>query len=118
MKENILKLCKKKNRWMIHLDFTTAKRTSNMLDRLMKAMKRHAFNSQKFHGNISTTSMNFRAFALLYNFSPSASKDGANSYLLKSPAARLNGFEYHHDRLQNLLLAASCKGLAYHRNPL
>ncbi len=118
MKENILKLCKKKNKWMIHLDFSTAKRTSNMLDRLMRAMKRHAFNSQKFHGNISTTSLNFRAFALLYNFSPSSPRAWDPSKTLKSPVDRLNGFVYHHDWLQNLLLAASIKNLVYHRNPL
>ena len=118
MKENILKLCKKKHKWMTHLDFPTAKRTSNMLDRLMRAMKRHAFNSQKFHGNISTTSMNFRAFALLYNFSPSSPSVWDSTKTLKSPAARLNGFVYHHHWLQNLLLAASCKDLCDHRNPL
>lgn len=118
MKENILKLCKKKNKWMIHLDFPTAKRTSNMLDRLMKAMKRHAFNSQKFHGDIPKTSMNFRAFALLYNFSPAAPSAWDASKTLKSPVAKLNGFVYHQDWLQNLLLAASAKDLVYHRNPV
>lgn len=118
MKENILKLCKKKNRWMTHFDLQNAHRTSNMLDRLMRAMKRHAFNSQMFHATISSTSMNFRAFALLYNFSPSSPAAWDESKTLTSPAARLNGRIYHKDWLQNLLIAASLGGFRNHRNPL
>jgi len=118
MKENILKLCKKKAKWMIHLDFPLAHRTSNLLDRLMRAMKKHAFNSQMFHGTVSTASMNFRAFALLHNFSPSSPAAWDESQKLISPAARLNGFVYHEDWLQNLLIAASLGGFRHHRNPL
>jgi len=118
MKENILKLCNKKRKWMAHLSCPTARRTSNMLDRLMKAMKRHAYNSQKFHGDSSTTSMNFRAFALLYNFAPSSTGAWDQTKTLKSPAARLNGFVYHDDWIQNLLIAASCKKIIYHRKVL
>ncbi|MFT7452754.1 MAG: hypothetical protein ACI9VN_003489, partial [Patescibacteria group bacterium] len=44
---------------------TGAHKTSNMMDRLMRAMNRHAFNSQMFHSSIASTSKNFRAFALL-----------------------------------------------------
>ena len=118
MKENILKLCKKKKQWMMHFEFPQAHRTSNMLDRLMRAMNRHAFNSQMFHANISATSKNFRAFALLYNFSPSSPAVWDESKILKSPAARLNGFVYHKDWLQNLLIAASLGGFRNHRNML
>ena len=118
MKENILKLCKKKAKWMTHLEFPLAHRTSNMLDRLMRAMKKHAFNSQMFHGTISNTSMNFRAFALLYNFSPSSPAAWDESKTLLSPAARLNGFVYHDDWLHNLMIASSLGGFRHHRNPL
>ncbi|MEM6321247.1 MAG: hypothetical protein AAF960_26555 [Bacteroidota bacterium] len=118
MKQNILKLCKKKKRWMEHLDFPNAHKTSNMMDRLMRAMNRHAFNSQMFHSTISNTSKNFRAFALLYNFAPSCPSAWDESKKLSSPAARLNGFTYHDDWLQNLLIAASLGGFRSHRNPL
>lgn len=118
MKNNILKLCKKKKRWMAHFDHPQAHQTSNMIDRLMRAMKKHAFNSQMFHSTIPNTSRNFRAFALLYNFTPScpAARDQENN--LNSPAARLNGFVYHQDWLQNLLISASRGGFRNHRNPL
>lgn len=113
MKANILKLCAKKKRWAKHLDVPSAHRTSNMLDRVMRAMSRHAFNSQMFHATINSTTANFRAFALLYNFSPSCPAVTKRTGQLTSPAARLNRFVYHQDWLQNLLIAASLGG---HRN--
>ena len=58
MKANILKLCKKKKRWLTHFDFVAAHKTSNMVDRKMRAMNRHAENSQMFHANVSSTSKN------------------------------------------------------------
>ena len=103
---------------MEHLDFPNAHKTSNMMDRLMRAMNRHAFNSQMFHSTISNTSKNFRAFALLYNFAPSYPAAWDESKKLTSPAARLNGFTYHDDWLQNLLISASLGGFRNHRNPL
>lgn len=119
MKKNILKLCKKKERWLKHFKYPNAHRTSNMLDRLMRATSKHAFNSQMFHGKtLKNTTQNFRAFALLYNFSPScsAAQDQANK--LASPAARLNGFTYHEDWLQNLLISASLGGFRHHSKTL
>jgi hypothetical protein len=118
MKKNLLKLTLKKERWLDHLDFPDAYRTSNMLDRIMKFMARHAFNSQMFHGAIETTTKNFRAFALIYNFSPSSPVITKQFPELVSPAARLNGFVYHQNWLQNLLIAASLGGFNHHRNPL
>ncbi len=118
MKNNILKLCQKKNRWLVHLDFPTAHKTSNMLDRLMRSMNRHAFNSQMFHASVESTSNNFRAFALLYNFVPSCPSAWDDSQVLKSPAARLNGFVYHKDWLHNLLISASRGGFTNQCNPL
>ena len=118
MKENLIKLCKKKRRWLAHLDFPEAYRTSSQLDRIMRAMERHAINSQMFHATIQSTSMNFRAFALLYNFSPSCPAVVQRNPELISPAARLNGFCFHKDWLQNLLTAASLGGFRQQQNPL
>lgn len=119
MKQNILKLCNKKNRWMRHFEVASAHRTSNMVDRLMRAMKKHAYNSQMFHSkNINKTTANFRAFALLYNFTPSCPSVWKKQQSLKSPAARLNNFVYHEDWLQNLYISASLGGLRHQRNPL
>ena len=71
MKENLLKLCDKRKRWLAHIDFPQAFRTSATLDRLMKFMERHAIAAQMFHSDHQKTTQNIRAYALLYNFTPS-----------------------------------------------
>ena len=118
MQKNILKFCNKKDRWMEHLDHTESYRTSNNLDRLMRCMKKHAFNSQMFHGKkIKTTTKNFRALALLHNFTPYYPSE-YNKGELNSPAAKLNGFTYHEKWLHNLMISASLGGFRNQRNPL
>ncbi len=106
MKANILKLCAKKDKWMRHIDNPDAHRTSNMLDRLMRAMKKHKVNSQMFHSTTEATTKNFRAFALIYNFTPSCPSVWKKKPVLKSPAERLNKRKYADDWLENLLLSA------------
>ena len=116
MKVNILKLCQKKDKWIAHFTSPQALRTSNMLDRVMRAMDRHAYNSQMFHSTIRATTLNFRAFALIYNFSLSAPKTCRENENLKSPMARLNGFVYHTNWLENLMIATSGSKIYHHRN--
>lgn len=113
MRENLIKLCEKKKRWLAHLDFPNAQHTSNMIDRLMKFMDRLAFNAQMFHGSKEQTTKHLRAFALLYNFTPSSPQVVRKTPALVSPAARLNGFCYHENWLQNLLIAASIGGFRH-----
>ena len=84
----------------------------------MRAMSRHAYNFQMFHANLNSKSANFRAFALLYNFSPSCPAVTEQTGEFTSPAARLNEFVYHQDWLQNLLIAASMGGYRHHRKTL
>ncbi len=110
MKDNVLKLHKKRKKWLAHFDAPEAHRTSAHLDRVMKIMERHAINSQMFHADIERTSMNFRALALLYNFGPSCPKVTKEYPELVNPAARLNGFVYSSSWLENLLIAASLNG--------
>lgn len=120
MKQNVIKLCNKTQVWQTHYVHPNAYRTSNMLDRLMKFMSRHAANSQMFHSSIKATTLNFRAFALLYNFTPSCpltlKKHGG---MLDSPVARMNGEAFSSNWLENLLLAAEIDDRRIqHRNPL
>ena len=110
MKDNLLKLCKKKNKWLAHFDAPSAYRTSAHLDRIMKIMERHAINSQMFHATVSSTSMNFRALALLFNFAPSCPAVTKKYPDLISPAARLNGCVYSKSWLENLIIASSLNG--------
>jgi hypothetical protein len=84
-------------------------RTSNMLDRLMQRMDRHLFSTQYFHGSATTAELNIRGWALIYNFTPSNPMTIKKYQGKKSPANRLNGFSYHENWLENLLIAASLK---------
>ena len=114
MKDNLIKLCAKRQRWAAFYDHPNAFRTSNALDRLMKLMNKHAFNAQMFHSNCAATSKNFRAFALIFNFSPSCPSVCRKNPTLTSPVARLNGFVYHENWLQNLVIASSLRGNHHH----
>ena len=116
MKDKLLDLCSKRKLWSRYYDFPQAYRTSNALDRLMRFMDRHIFSHQNFHGSSIKATLNIRAFALIYNFTPS------NPYTIKkhdgkqSPAERLNGFKYHDNWLHNLLISASMGGYRIHHS--
>ena len=91
-------------------DFPDAHRTSNMIDRLMQRMDRHLFSTQYFHGTIESANLSIRAWALIQNFAP------LNPWTVKqkghvSSFQKLNGFQYHENWLQNLLISASLGGL-------
>jgi hypothetical protein len=107
--EPIKKLSKNKQRYAVAYDQPGCHRTSNMLDRLMQRMDRHLFSTQYFHGSLSTAELNIRGWALIYNFAPSNPMTVKKYAGLKSPADRLNGFSYHDNWLQNLLISASLR---------
>lgn len=110
MKDKLLDLCNKRPLWSKYYDFPQAYRTSNALDRLMRFMDRHIFSHQSFHSSTVKATLNMRAFALIYNFTPS------NPYTInkyngrQSPAERLNGSKYHANWLHNMLISASLGG--------
>jgi len=110
MKEKLLELCSNCRKWTKFYDFPKSYRTSNALDRLMKLMSRHVFIHQWFHSTIKKATLNIRAYALIYNFAPSNPATIRKYKGKKSPAERLNGFSYHDNWLQNLLISASLGG--------
>jgi hypothetical protein len=91
-------------------DLPGSHRTSNMIDRLMQRMDRYLFNTQYFHGNIESAERGIRAWALIHNFAPSNPRTVQKYNGLQSPAERLNGFHYHGNWLQNLLISGSLGG--------
>ena len=103
---------------MKHLDFQSAYRTSNMLDRLMRLMKKHKINSQMFHSTTEATTLNFRALALIHNFSPYSPAISKSKENITSPAQKLNKKVFAQDWLENLILSAFRAKFKYHCNPL
>ena len=91
-------------------DFSDAHRTSNMVDRLMQRMDRHLFSMHYFHGDFVTAEYSIRGWALIQNFAPCSPGNIRKHSGFKSPAERLNQFQYHENWLQNLLISGSLKG--------
>jgi hypothetical protein len=75
----------------------------------MQRMDRHLYSTQYFHGSYATAELNIRGWALIYNLTPSNPMTIKKYQGKKSPADRLNGFSYHDNWLQNLLISASLK---------
>ena len=100
------KLCQKAPRFAKWYDHQEARRTSNMIDRLMIPMDRWLENRRYFHGHLISAERAIRSWALLKNFIPycpraKVSKDWT------SPAHKLNGKVYHENWLHNLLISTS-----------
>ena len=92
-------------------DYSGAHRTSNMVDRLMQRLDRYLFSTQYFHGTMKSAELGVKAWALIHNFAPSNPRTVMKYHGLQSPAERLNGFRYHENWLENLLISASLGGI-------
>ena len=108
--EQVGKLCGRAQEYGQAYEHPGAHRTSNMLDRVMRAMNRYFDSGQHLHGSEAAGRRHVRAWALLHNFRPwhpaVARATGGHG----SPAARLNRHRYHDAWLQNLLISASLAG--------
>ena len=69
-KNKLLLLCANKNKFMLAYDHKSCRRTSNMIDRLMRIMSESLVNRQYFHGSIQSARLWLRSRVLLYNFAP------------------------------------------------
>ena len=68
--EKVLDLCSKRPRWSLAYLHSGGRRTSNMLDRLMRGMNRSFDRGQHLHGSREACRLHCRAWALLWNFTP------------------------------------------------
>jgi hypothetical protein len=80
-----------------------------MLDRHMDWMDRCFYSAHYFHGHLMTMELAVRGGALLHNFTPYCPRAAIAQHFI-SPAHRVNGFVYHENWLQNLLVSASRGG--------
>jgi hypothetical protein len=107
--EAILKLCAKADQFALAFDFARAYRTSNRLDRQLDRLDRCLYAAHYFHGHLMAGEYQVRAWALFHNFQPYCPRAQIRERYL-SPFHKLNGFVYHDNWLQNLLVAASLGG--------
>jgi hypothetical protein len=107
--EAILKLCSKADRFLLAFDYPDAYRTSNMIDRHLDPFDRCLYAAHYFHGHLMSAEYQIRAWALSHNFLPYCPRAKIRQQY-HSPFHKLNGFVYHDNWLQNLLVAASLGG--------
>lgn len=114
VKERILKIGKRKEEFKTAFTTPTAKRTTNMVDRLMKPVARFLLMKQYFHGDFKSAELTLHALALCINFAPFSPRTKCNhtnkGKEFISRAHQLNNTFFDENWLQNLLAAASCNG--------
>ena len=109
VKEKVLDLCRHAADFKHAYAHPGAYRTSNALDRLMDYQDRLLYTMQYFHGTLESASLYVRAMALVWNFHPYGQKTQAKYGFPASPFQQLNGFSYHRNWLENMMIAASLK---------
>lgn len=102
-----LDFCRKSGRFKEGYIRPEAHHTSNMLDRLMDYQDRMLYAMRYLHSKSlqGTGRLLVRAIALMWNFHPFCRKIRRHS-----PFADFNGFVYHSNWLENLMIAASMGG--------
>jgi len=88
-----------------------AARTTNAVDRVHNQLDRTLYAMPYCHGHQQSARLAVRAWALQWNFHPYGPRLRHYQPSRSSPFADLNGFHYHSNWLQNLLLASSMGGL-------
>jgi hypothetical protein len=110
VREQVRKLCGRARAYGEAYAHPGGHRTSNLLDRVMRAMNRYFDNGQHLHGSARAVRQHCRAWALLHNFRPWHPAVARRNEDYRSPAERLNQHRYHDNWLQNLLVSASLAG--------
>jgi hypothetical protein len=108
--EQVKKLCGRAKEYGEAYAHPGGHRTSNALDRVMRAMNRYFDGGQHLHRSAGACARHVRAWAVLFNFRPWHPAVARKSGGWRSPAERLNRHRYHDDWLQNLLASASLGG--------
>jgi hypothetical protein len=118
VKEHIAKIVARKEEFKTAFDCPSAKRTTNMVDRLMKPIDRFLFMKQYFHGDYKNAELMLDALALVINFMPYAPRTKANHENLETQRGYSRAHDINHkyfdkNWLNNLLTHASCNGLRF-----
>jgi len=92
-------------------DCPQAARTTNAVDRVHNHLDRTLYAMQYCHGHQRSARWAVRAWALQWNFHPYGPRLRQAQPVRSSPFVDLNGFHYHSNWLQNLLIASSMGGL-------
>jgi hypothetical protein len=109
--EMIAKMARHRADFTLAYDCPEAARTTNAVDRLHNHLDRALYAMRYCHGHKASARLAVRAWALQGNFHPYGPRLRRDQPSRSSPFADLNGFLYHPNWLQNLLVASSMGGL-------
>jgi hypothetical protein len=115
--EQVRKLCGRSKEYATAYDHPGGHRTSNALDRVMRAMNRYFDAGQHLHRSADACGRHVRGWALLFNYRPWHPAAARANGGWRCPAERLNRHRYHDDWLQNLLASASLGGYRWRIAP-
>ena len=110
LREALLAICGKAKLFAKAYDFAGSYRTSNTVDRLMDYQDRVLYAMKYFHGTVESARAMLRSQAMLWNFHPYGARLRRRDSNRSSPAAELNGDQYHENWLHNFLISASLGG--------
>lgn len=108
--QTIAKTARHRNDFTPAYDCPQAARTTNAVDRVHNHLDRALYAMRYCHGQPASARLAVRAWALQWNFHPYGSRLRHDQPSRSSPFADLNGFHYHPNWLQNLLIASSMGG--------
>jgi hypothetical protein len=109
--QTILKMTRLRAAFTPAYDCPQAARTTNAVDRVHNHLDRTLYAMQYCHGHQQSARLAVRAWALQWNFHSYGPRLRQTQPSRSSPFADLNGFHYHSNWLQNLLVASSMGGL-------
>jgi hypothetical protein len=105
-------LCNKVERFVGAYEHPQCYRTSNQIDRPMNLLDRYLYQIRYFKGHRQTANLKIRAWAMVYNFAPFSQKTQKQKDKPKKSSRfeEFNGFVYHNNWLENMLIAGSMNG--------
>ena len=71
VREKVLALCNKRRAFVRAYDHPGCRRTSNLVDRLLRRLDYHLYCTQHLHGTAGAAEQGLRGWALIHNFAPS-----------------------------------------------
>jgi hypothetical protein len=110
LRDAVWSMCAKRDSFKLAYDFDNPHRTTNHVDRLMDLQDRLLYAMRYFHGTATAASLAMRSAALLWNFHPYGLRARPKAGGTCSPFTELNGFSYHDNWLENLMIASSMGG--------
>lgn len=112
VREKVEDLCAKVSLFEVAYDHPQCYRTSNQIDRPMDALDRYLYQIRYFRGHRHSANLKVRSWAMIYNFMPLCQRVQKRKERPKKSSRfeELNGFVYHSNWLENLLIAGSMNG--------